>query len=78
MKRYLAAALLFAAPAIAQDPFLVGAALDAAVREQCSAGCVVLTREDAANIDTAIKGFAQQAYQAGVLAGRASCGVRSL
>lgn len=76
MKRFLAAALLFAAPVIAQDPFLTGDALDAAVKEQCAAGCIVFTREDAARLEAAIKSFAQQAYSAGIQAGRESCGVR--
>jgi hypothetical protein len=66
MKRYLCAALLCASvSSIAQDPFLTGDALGAAVKEQCANGCVVLTREDAAFIDLQIQAIRAQAFEQG-------------
>jgi hypothetical protein len=74
MRVLVAAALLAASPAMAEDPFLTGDALAAEVASHCAEGCVVLSRAQAdalmANVNQVLQRREAEAHRAGKLSCR--------
>ncbi|MEJ7932594.1 hypothetical protein WG922_21670 [Ramlibacter sp. AN1015] len=74
MRKYLVAAALAACSvAVAQDPYLTGDALQAAVKDGCAEGCVVFNRAEAQALEARVKAFALQAYEMGKREGSEGC-----
>jgi hypothetical protein len=72
--RYGIAALLLAAGSVtAQDSFLQGEALQAAVSEQCKDGCLLLNRDAAEALVLRMQQFAEMAFQEGKKQGSVGC-----
>jgi hypothetical protein len=55
------------------DPFLMGDALTAAVRERCGSGCVIFNRADAVSLERAIGQMLANAYAMGKDVGSDQC-----
>jgi hypothetical protein len=78
MRRFLLAASLAATVAIAQeDPFIKGDALRENVAKRCADGCVIWTREEAAQFDeefdVIVKRIRAEAFRAGMEAQKQAC-----
>lgn len=77
MRSIVLAAVLAAAPAVAQDPFLSGEALQAEIAKNCADGCVMFSREQAAEFEDrlgmVITNKMREAFAAGVAHQKQSC-----
>jgi hypothetical protein len=72
MKRIVLAALLAAGAATAEDGYLKGEALQAGLAK-CAEGCIVLSRQDVAELQRQIYTMAQQVAAEAHRAGTLSC-----
>jgi len=78
MRAFIIAAALAAVPAIAQDdPYKTGEDLQSVVKAKCANGCIVFSREEAAELEQTLNRVLsqkqQEAFKAGVQYQSQSC-----
>lgn len=76
--RLLAAvAACFAMPAVSQDEFLTGEALQATIAKDCADGCITFNREEAEDfqkrLDKIVTQRTKEAFEAGVAHQKQAC-----
>ena len=77
MRYALALILLLGASASADDPFKSGDDLQQAIKDKCAGGCIVMSREDAADLEERLGQVLgtrmQEAFDAGAQQQKAAC-----